>query len=324
MCTALKYVSGDFFFGRTLDNDCSYGEEIVIMPRRRRLVTRNAGTVSAHYAMIGTATVIDGTPLYYDACNEKGLAMAGLNFVGNAYYNECESGKDNVASFELIPWLLGCCATVSEVKRKLELVNITNATFSDSLPNAELHWMIADRDRAIVVESEKDGLHVYDNDIGVLTNNPPFPVQMFCLNNYMCVSPKPPSNGFSDKIKMDIYSRGMGAIGLPGDVSSQSRFVRAAYTALNSPVCSSCEESICQFFHILGSVDQVRGCCVMDSGDYEMTIYTSCCNASKGIYYYTGYNNHRINGVDMNKVNLDGTALFRYPMIKTEQIYMQN
>lgn len=324
MCTAIKYVSDDFFFGRTLDNDCSYGEEIVIMPRRRKIVTEKAGVLPAHYAMIGIATVRSGTPLFYDACNEKGLAVAGLNFVGNAHYNDCVQGKDNVASFELIPWLLGCCSTVAEVKSRLENVNITNSAFAPELPPAQLHWLIADKDAAIVVESEENGFHVYDNEVGVLTNNPPFPSQMFCLNNYMHVSPKPPSNGFSDKLKLDAYSRGMGGIGLPGDVSSQSRFVRAAFTLLNSPTCLTKEDSVSQFFHILGAVDQVRGCCVMDGGEYETTIYTSCCNATRGIYYYTGYNNHRITGVDMHKANLDGTALFRYPMIKTEQIFFQN
>lgn len=324
MCTAVKYVSDDLYFGRTLDNFCSYGEEIVIMPRRRKLVTRNAGTVSAHYAIIGVATVKDGSPLFYDACNEKGLAMAGLNFVGNACFGEIVCGKDNVATFELIPWILGSCATVEEVKLKLKNINITGIAFSPEMPAAQLHWIIADKDGAIVVECEKDGMHVYDNEIGVLANNPPFPIQKFGLNNYMSVSPKAPCNDFSCKIKLDTYSYGMGGIGLPGDLSSQSRFVRAAFTALNSPKCETCEEGIGQMFHILGSVEQVRGCNIEADGTYEITLYTSCCNASKGIYYYTSYNNRRITGVDMHRANIDGTALFRYSMIGSEQIYMQN
>ncbi|MDE6293688.1 MAG: linear amide C-N hydrolase, partial [Clostridiales bacterium] len=176
----------------------------------------------------------------------------------------------------------------------------------------------------IVVECDKDGMHVYDNAVNVLTNNPPFPTQMFCLNNYMSLSPKPPTVGFSDKVSFDKYSRGMGALGLPGDLSSQSRFVRAAFTALNSPACDSCEKSVSQFFHILGTVDQTRGCCILDNGHCETTIYTTCFNVTKGILYYTSYDNRQISAVDMNKVNLDGTALVRYPMIKGEHILMQN
>ena len=83
-------------------------------------------------------------------------------------------------------------------------------------------------------------------------------------------------------------------------------------------------ESVSQFFHILNSVDQQRGCCQLDDGKYEITIYTSCCNATKGIYYYTTYDNHQITAIDMHKENLDGKSLIRYPLIKGEHINYQN
>lgn len=116
----------------------------------------------------------------------------------------------------------------------------------------------------------------------------------------------------------------MGGLGLPGDLSSQSRFVRAAFVRLNSLSGDSEEESVSQFFHILGSVDQQRGCCEVGPGAYEYTIYTCCCNAEKGIYYYNCYNNHQISAVDMHRVNLDGRELIRYPLITGEQIRFQN
>lgn len=158
----------------------------------------------------------------------------------------------------------------------------------------------------------------------MLTNNPPFNEQMFRLNDYMQLSPKQPQNSFSSKLDLKTYSRGMGAIGLPGDLSSQSRFVRAAFVRANSVSGSSETESVSQFFHILGSVDQQRGCCDVGEGRYEITIYTSCCNADKGIYYYTTYNNHQISAVDMHKEDLDGSRLVSYPMITDEQINRQN
>lgn len=90
-------------------------------------------------------------------------------------------------------------------------------------------------------------------------------------------------------------------------------------------VCGRGEkESVSQFFHILGSVDQQRGCCVLENGKYEVTLYTSCCNADKGIYYYTTYENRQITAVDMHRENLDGEELVRYPAVKEEQILMQN
>lgn len=324
MCTAATYKTKDFYFGRTLDYEFSYGDEIVVTPRNYPFHFRNMGSLNQHYALIGMAYVAGEYPLYYDAINDQGLGMAGLNFVGNAVYQDVEQGKDNVAQFEFIPWILGQCATVKEARAMIAKINLTNTVFSDQLPVAQLHWIIADRDEAITVESVKDGIKVYNNPVGVLTNNPPFDEQMFLLNHYMHLSPKSPKNHFSDKLSLQTYSRGMGALGLPGDLSSASRFARVAFTRMNSRSGDSESESVSQFFHILGSVDQQRGCCEVKEGEYEITIYTSCCNADKGIYYYTTYENHQITGVDMHKENLDSNQIIRYQLIQGQQIHMQN
>jgi len=324
MCTAATYLTRDFYFGRTLDYYRSYGEEVVVTPRNFPLPFRALPHLSRHYAFIGMAHVSEGCPLYYDAVNEKGLGIAGLNFVGNAHYSPVQSGKDNVAQFELIPWLLGRCANVKEVRRLLANANLTNASFRPDLPPAQLHWLIADRGGAIVVESLRDGLHIYDDPAGVLTNNPPFPQQMFQLNNYRSLSPKTPENLFSPALPLEEYCLGLGALGLPGDLSSQSRFVRAAFTRLNSRSGDSESESVSQFFHILGSVQQTRGCCQAEDGQYEITLYTSCCNATRGVYYYTTYGNHQLSAVDMRREDLDASALIRYPLVQEEQIRFQN
>lgn len=324
MCTAATYKMKDFYFGRTLDYEFSYGDEVVVTPRNYPFSFRDAGEMKSHYAIIGMACVVENTPLYYDAMNEKGLCMAGLNFVGNAVYRKPEAGKDNVAQFEFIAWILGQCADVKAARAKLQNLNLTDTPFSAKLPVAQLHWILADREEAITVESVKDGLKIYDNPVGVLTNNPPFPEQMFRLNDYMHLSPKSPENHFAESLPLYTYSRGMGAMGLPGDLSSQSRFVRVAFTKMHSVSGDSEQESVSQFFHILGSVDQQRGCCDVGEGKYEITLYTSCCNADKGIYYYNTYENHQISGVDMHKENLDGTTLVRYPLVTGEQILMQN
>lgn len=324
MCTAVTYRTKDFYFGRTLDYNFSYGDEVTITPRNYPFCFHKAGTMDNHYGIIGMAHVEEDYPLYYDAVNEKGLGMAGLNFVGNAYYREAERGKYNVASFELIPWLLGQCASVREARELLKDLNLINISFSPKMPPAQLHWMIADCEETITLESTESGVHVYDNPVGVLTNNPTFPEQMFQLNNYMSLSPGEPRNNFCSRLSLKPYSRGMGAIGLPGDWSSQSRFVRAAFVKLNSVSGDSEMDSVNQFFHILGSVDNQRGCCDLGEGKYEITYYTSCCNAQRGIYYYTTYGNHRITAVNMHNVNLDGSGLTRYTPIRREQIRMQN
>lgn len=324
MCTAATYRTKAFYFGRTLDYELSYGEEVVVTPKNFPFSLRRMGNLESHHAMIGMAHVISGCPLFYDAINEKGLAMAGLNFVGNAVYRKDEPGKDNVATFEFIPWILGQAATVSEAKKLLAKINLLDIPFGEALPAAQLHWIIADRQETITVESVSDGLRIYDNPVGILTNNPPFDWQLMHLNSYMHLSPKAPRNLFSDSLPLKACSRGMGAIGLPGDLSSQSRFVRAAFVRANSVSGASETESVGQFFHMLGAVEHPRGCCDLGDGKYAITIYTSCCNADKGIYYYTTYGNRQITAVDMYRENLEGSRLIRYPLVTEEQIRVEN
>jgi len=216
MCTAVTYQTKDFYFGRTLDYDASYAEEVTVTPRNFPLFFRDVGTLDRHYAIIGMAHVLDDYPLYFDGVNEKGLAMAGLNFVGYAHYEQPRPERENVAQFEFIPWILAQCASVVEARKRIETVNLTNVPFSDQLPPAQLHWIIADHHEAITVEAVREGLRVYDNPAGVLTNNPPFNEQLFQLNNFMHLSPKSPQNRFSDQLNLREYSRGMGALAFPG------------------------------------------------------------------------------------------------------------
>lgn len=324
MCTAVTYKTLDHYFGRNLDLEYSYHETVTITPRNFPFSFREMGVLPHHFAMIGMAFVAEDYPLYYEATNEKGLSMAGLNFPENAFYPEWKEGADNVSPFEFIPWILGQCATVSEAKELLKRINLVNIPFSSALPLSPLHWIIADRETSIVVESMKEGLKIFDNPVGVLTNNPPFDYQMFALNNYMALSTKPPRNQFCKDLPLHTYSRGMGAMGLPGDLSSQSRFIRASFTKTNSLSGSSEEESISQFFHILTSVEQQRGCVYMGNDSYEITLYSSCCNTDKGIYYYTTYENHQITAVHMHHEDLDRSEPVRYELRKGQQIYQQN
>lgn len=324
MCTAVSYKNKDHYFGRNLDLEYCYNETVTITPRNYSLPFRNTEDINTHYAMIGMAYVVDGYPLYYDATNEKGLSIAALNFPDNAVYHPVKEGRVNVASYELIPWILARFQSVDEVVAALEKVNINDLQFSEDLPVSSLHFMVCDKDRSIVLEPMTTGLMVYDNPANVLTNNPPFLYHITNLNNYMSLSSEKPKNNFSEKLALNQYSRGMGSLGLPGDLSSASRFVRAAFTTLNSVAGETEEESVSQFFHILNSVYQQRGCVKMEKDVYEKTVYSSCCNTSKGIYYYTTYENSQITAVDMHNVDLNSREIFSYPLIKNQQIRYQN
>ena len=323
MCTAITYTTKDHYFGRNLDLQFSYNETVTITPRNYIFNFRKMGALANHYAIIGMAYVADDYPLYYDATNEKGLSIAGLNFPENADYKPYAENKDNITPFELIPWILGQCTTVTEAEALLKRINLLKENFSDKLPLSPLHWIIADKVDCIVVEQTKEGLKIFGNPIGVLTNSPPFDVQLFNLNNYINLSNEEPENKFSDKISLTPYSRGMGAMGLPGDNSSMSRFVRSGFVKMNSEFPGEENNKVNQFFHILYSVHQQRGC-VKVNGKDEITNYAVCANADKGIYYFTTYENFTVHSVSMHKENLDTSNLVCYELYNENKIISVN
>ena len=320
MCTAITYKNR--YFGRNLDIDCEYGEAVTFTPRGFRFQFGKGVELKKHYAILGMAKVQDDYPLYFDAINEKGVCMAGLSFHTGLRYHEMKGGKDNIAPFEFIPWVLGQCGDMEEVKKLLDRVNIIDLNFSDDLPNSPLHWFVADRNSSVTVETVKDGLKVYDNPVGVLTNDPEFGMQMFNLNNYLSLTADVAENRFSDKINLESYSKGMGGIGLPGDLSSMSRFVKVCFTKLNS--LSQRNEDLSQFFHILESAFQQKGCVRTGEEKYEITEYSSCCDLEEEIYYYKTYGNCGISAVDMKRENLDGNDLKIYELNREQSINYQN
>lgn len=319
MCTAITLNGKNFYFGRNLDFECEFGERVVVTPRNLPLPFRRMATAKSHFAMIGMAVADNGYPLYFDATNEFGLSMAGLYFPDNAVYLPEKENMDNVTPFEFIPWILSQCKNMTDVRKILQSTNLIDHAYSGDYPLSPLHWIIADRDSAITVEPTADGLKIYENPVGVLTNNPPFPYHLYNLNNYLNLTREEPTNRFSPNYNLEIYSRGMGAMGLPGDLSSASRFVRATFVKLNSVYDETEESEICQFFHILSSVAQQKGCVKVGNG-FEKTIYSSCCNADTGTYYYTTYDNSQITAVSLQNTDMDSAALSSFPLIDNPQI----
>lgn len=313
MCTAITYYPNKHYFGRNLDIDYSYNESVVIVPRRYSFNYYSEGSVTKHYAMIGMAYVMEDYPLFFDAMNECGLAVAGLKFQDSCYYEEPEKTKDKVqvASYEFIMWILSDCGNVTEAENKLKNAVIVGVTYKNVLKPQPMHWIISDRERSIVVEQTGNGFKIYDNPVGVLTNNPPFDYHLMNLNNYINITNEPVKTRMLDKYEIWQYSGGMGGIGLPGDLSSVSRFVRATFVKCNSVVQDDTEKSaVNQFFHILDSVSMKRGMLIMDNGNYEITVYSSCCNLDDGIYYYTTYEDRSIRTVRLTDADIDGSSLY--------------
>lgn len=304
MCTSLKLEARDVYFGRNMDIDFSYGK-FVLTPRNYPIHFKKEKTIQSHYAIMGTAIVVDNYPLYGDAVNEKGLGIAGLNFQNFAYYFECVNERHyEITPYELILWILSQCENVIEAKALLEKTILVNIPFNKDIPVAELHWHIADKNQSIVLECTKEGMKVYDNPVDVLANNPEFDFHLNHLSCYLNLTQDVPSNCLS-KHDIKVYSKGMGAIGLPGDYSSPSRFVKMSYLKfLNTPKEND-DLDVIQFFHLLESVSVPFDAI---ASNYR-TAYTSCYNLEKGKYYYRSYYNPKIYQFNLSNFDLNGQEL---------------
>lgn len=317
MCTA---VVCQRLFGRTLDLEFSYGEQVVILPRRFPLPFRFQPPLPCHYAMVGMAHISQGQPLFYDAVNEHGLAAAALNFPHSAVYLPSKNGAANLAPFELMGWVLSQCTCAKQARQLLEQVTVVKADFSPDLPSTPLHWMVTDGASCFVAEPTAEGLRLYDDPVGVLTNEPPFPMQLDRLRDYLALSAAPPVNRFAPHLPLTPYSRGMGGLGLPGDWSSPSRFVRAAFAAHNSspPVDAT------RFFRLMSCVEVPRGCVRLENGAEVRSVYTSCCDLERKVYHYVTEENRRISAVELFRSDLNGNTLTCFDLTSGQQIFTQN
>lgn len=284
MCTSVAMNIGDFYFGRNMDLEGSFGECVVMAPRHFPFPFRKMPEENCHYAMIGMAAVSSGYPLFADAMNEKGLCMAGLNFPGNAAYQQEEDKTQyGVTPFELIPWVLGTCATVGQAERLLSKTRLIAIPFSESVPLTPLHWHLADRERSIVIEPMADGLRLYENPTGALTNNPPFPYHLANLARYAHLNVSTPCGEWT--ADEGAVSMGMGGVGLPGDYSSASRFVKVSFLKKHALSFGTKEEAIDTVFRILSAVAPPKGSVIGPNGLAHYTTYTGCMDTAKRFYY---------------------------------------
>lgn len=315
MCTSIAMNWGGGCFGRNMDVEYSFGEQVAVTPRRYPLQFWRQPAQEEHLALIGMAHMAGGRPLYAEAANEKGLYMAGLNFPGNAWYPPQEEVLgEAVTPYELIPLVLGQCENLAQAKELLETVQLVGIPFAPGYPLAPLHWHIADATGALVAEPRKDGLHLYEDPAGVLTNNPPFPYQLTALNNFQHLSPKPAENRFAAALPLAPYGQGMGAIGLPGDFSPQSRYVKACFLKANAVWGDTPLSAVAQFFHILDGVAMVRGSVRTPEDKCDITTYSCCIDAEHGIYYFKTYDNNRIRAVHLHAEDLEADTLFSFPL----------
>ena len=306
MCTSIAMNWGGGYFGRNMDVEYSFGEQIAVTPRRYPLRFWRQPAQEAHLALVGMAHMAGGRPLYAEAANEKGLYMAGLNFPHSAWYDPAPpAGCDAVAPYELIPWVLGL-------------------PLAPDLPLAPLHWQVADRTGALVVEATREGVRLYDDPVGLLTNEPPFPFHQLNLAQYRHLSARPPENRLAPGLPLTPFGQGMGAIGLPGDASPASRYLRTAFHKLNAPDPGSEPARVSDFFHILDAAAMVRGSVVTPEGKFDITTYACCFSADTGTYYCKTHQNSRLTAVRLSGADLDGRQVQVFPLRRGEDVDFLN
>ena len=313
MCTGVRFSdgNGNMYFGRNLDWSCGYGQKVVVTPRGYKYNSAFLGEMNPkHGAVIGMAIVVENTPLYFDCANEAGLAIAGLNFPGYAEYApEAIDGKTNIAAYEFPLWVVLNFETVDEVEKALENAAIVAKPINDQFPVSELHFIIGDSKRSIVVEYTSKGMEIFKNDVDVLTNQPGYGWHKENLRNYMNLFPQMPKEVKWRGEKLTAFGSGSLMRGIPGDYYAPSRFVRVAYLNTHYPVKSTEEENVSRLFHTLTGVAMIDGAAEMADGKCEITVYTGGYSSATKTYYYNTYEDPAIQSVKMNDYDLDSAEL---------------
>ena len=308
MCTGIRFSdnNGNMYFGRNLDWSVGYGQKVVITGRKYELESAFLGKVSAKYALIGMGIVEEGIPLYFDCGNEAGLAVAGLNFPGYAIFEESEvPGKTNIAAYEFPLWVAMNFSSVDEAEKALREVAIVAKPVNDKFPVSQLHWIIGDAERSIVVEYTAKGMEIFDNDTDVLANQPGFLWHRENLRNYMNLQSDMPESVDWQKAELKPFGSGSLMRGIPGDYYSTSRFVRVAYLNSHYPAKETEAENVSRLFHTLAGVAMIDGAAKMADGMYEKTIYTGGFSAKTNTYYYNTYEDPGIKSVCMDEYDVE-------------------
>ena len=312
MCTGVRFsdADGNMYFGRNLDWSCGYGQKVVVTPRGYKYKSAFLGEMANSPAIIGMGIVAENTPLYFDCANEHGLAVAGLNFPGYAAYAPTAvEDKTNVAAYEFPLWVALNFTSVDEAEKALSDVVIVAKPINEQYPVSELHWIIGDAKRSIVVEYTSAGMEIFKNDVDVLTNQPGYGWHKENMRNYMNLFPQMPKEIKWRGAEFVPFGSGSLMRGLPGDYYSPSRFVRVAYLNTHYPVQADEASNVSRLFHTLTGVAMIDGAAAMADGNFEKTVYTGGYSAATQTYYYNTYEDPAIKSVSLKEQNLDSTEL---------------
>lgn len=311
MCTAITLQNDQeaAFFGRTMDFSYPLDPELYFVPKGYQWTNiLRTHQIRNRYRYMGIGQDISPV-VFADGVNEAGFLAAALYFPGCAQYDDAgprDSAEAAIAAIEVVGFLLGLCATLDQAVSLLHTVRIVGVKDAVTDTVAPLHWIIADAGgKSMVIEKMADGLHMTDNPIGVLSNSPDFGWHMANLRNYTNLSPAQPDSRDWGPVSLTPFGQGAGTLGMPGDYTPPSRFVRTAFQKTHIARPSGKEEAVNAVFHLLEGVSIPKGVVMTARGTADFTQYTAMIDLSEPEYFFRTYDRSctaavRLPGEDQN------------------------
>ncbi|MED2784545.1 choloylglycine hydrolase [Bacillus thuringiensis] len=328
MCTSLTLQTKNFqhLFGRTMDFTLDMNQEVIIIPRRYQWNNITGETIRAKKAVVGMGINFGGRVMMADGVNEAGMTCATLYFPGFATYsNSIDNHKTNIAPFDFVTWSLTQFNSIEELRKSIDSIAFIDVPLPVLGITPPLHWILADKSGAcIVLEPTADGIKVYDNPLGVMTNSPEFNWHLQNLRQYIGLKSQPFVPTEWGDVPLSAFGQGSGTMGLPGDFTPPSRFVRAAYGKQNIQSIENEEEGISAIFHILSNCEVPKGAVITEDGILDNTIYTSAMCMESGTYYYHTYDCRQIIAIHLFNEDLDTAEIKTYPFQRKQKIFYEN
>ena len=328
MCTSLTYqtTTGDQFLARTMDFAFELGGRPVAVQRGHHFVSvTNSTGFDAPYSFVGTGRNLNGY-VFVDGVNEHGVSAAALYFAGQAHYADAAvDGMVNLAPPELIMWVLGNVKSVAELGDRLSELNITEAAAPLLNIVVPLHWIISDQSgTTYVLEQEDDGMHFIKNPVGVMTNTPDFNWHLKNLSNYVQLQPTPhPDRQYGD-LNVSAFGPGTGALGMPGDYTSVSRFVRTVFMREHTDAVATDAEAINALSHMLNSVEIPKGVKIKADGSTDYTQYRAYMSMNEPAFYMQPYADQSITRVALTDDLMNADQPTEFALKTTQQFVNAN
>ncbi|MDR3290829.1 MAG: choloylglycine hydrolase family protein [Methanobrevibacter sp.] len=324
MCTSIftKTEDGKHFLARTMDFSFPLEGNPIFLPKNFVWSLSDGRGIVNKFAILGTGREINGNYLFTDGLNEKGLGVAELYLPGDALYDkENVEGKNNLAPWEFLNWILGNFESIHELEEALKDVRLIEKQISLLKRNVPLHFIIGDTTgRVVVIEPSGGELKFKENPVGVMTNTPTLEWHIQNLRNYIGVQPKQFSPKKYGEYLAKPFSQGTGTSELPGGYTPPHRFVRAAFFKEYINKAKNEEEGVTNIWQILSTVRVPKGIVIMNPDGEDYTQYISAMCLESKSFYFTPYENNQITKVQINDKLLDDgkVVIFNVPR---KQVY---